>query len=618
MIESLKNKYTISIRAYTLLLTSCSILLFNAFLYSDFSLAYVFEYSSSELLWFYKISAFWAGTSGSLLLWAWLISLFIWWWSEKVDFNSQFVRRTTIFSIIIGLFFLTITLVDSPFRSITGSVLENLWRAGVDGMGLNPLLRDPWMVIHPPILFVGYAAITLPAAAAIAYLINPDESWEKLTRQWSRIAWIFLMAGIAIGGFWSYKVLGWGGFWAWDPVETTSFIPWLTMTAFLHGTVQYRKNRKFNFITPLLGIVSLLLVVYATFVTRSGIHESFHSFGESATSPFFLIFIAAVIIATIASAIRFISKQIKLTGEESISLLSKQNLILLTIIAFVMLTFISLWGTTYPVIYEILTGMKISIEKSFFNFWSLPFTIILFLTMWACMLFGFLKEGLLVKTLMLLIAATVGSILIKPTENFYANALLPSAFLVIGGVIFGLLKIIKTPRSFARSIKLISPYVIHLGVAFIIIGIVVSTAFQKEIFEKFNIGENKEIGREYGLSVTNISAYVNWQDFTWAQKTDLFLNKNGVRVGEGNPLIYYNLRPMLWGGESEGPFAKVYIHRTLLFDIYVAFEGVGSEEEIEQGIPLRIKMFPLVNFLWFGVILVSLGGALLIISEPKK
>jgi cytochrome c-type biogenesis protein CcmF len=254
---------------------------------------YVYSHSSTDLAWYYRISALWAGQEGSLLLWAWAILVIL----LLVQYTGQtrklagtkLMNITRMASLGIASVFLLILVLKSPFATYTFAGADigiNYWDPFVTlfevpyGQGMNPLLRNPWMAIHPPVLFLGYAAFTIPFAAAVAALLTKDNRWTEIAGNWMRIAWLFLTLGIGLGGFWAYEVLGWGAwYWSWDPVETSSLIPWITATAFLHARTRTSAG-EYGFLAPLLAIVSFILVVFATFVTRSGMWASVHSWQD--------------------------------------------------------------------------------------------------------------------------------------------------------------------------------------------------------------------------------------------------------------------------------------------------------------------------------------------------
>ncbi len=275
------------------------------------SYEYVYHHSSSDLSWSYRISAFWAGQEGSLLLWTWAIlvmMLFIRYTGNSRELaETRMMDITTMVSIAIVSVFLTLLVIDNPFSAFrilpSGAVEPTNWNPFAPlfdvpyGQGMNPLLRNPWMAVHPPVLFLGYAAFTIPFAAAISNLITNDDRWTLVARDWMRIAWLFLTLGIGLGGFWAYEVLGWGAwYWTWDPVETSSLIPWITATAYLHARTR-AKHGEYAFLAPLLAVISFILVIFATFVTRSGIWASVHSWQDFTSEGMVIAIFLVLLIA---------------------------------------------------------------------------------------------------------------------------------------------------------------------------------------------------------------------------------------------------------------------------------------------------------------------------------
>jgi cytochrome c-type biogenesis protein CcmF len=287
-------------------LISLASLLLVYYLYTvKASYTYVYLHSSLDLEWYYRLSAFWAGQEGSLLLWVWGISLMllVMKYGSGIKESPQLAAHTRSISLGIMSVFLLLLVLDNPFAlyyAKAQSLAVSNWNPFItawpvaDGQGMNPLLRNLWMAVHPPVLFMGYAAFTIPFAAALSGMLLGDDTWENIAVNWMRAGWLFLTAGIGLGGFWAYEVLGWGAwYWSWDPVETSSLIPWLAATAYLH--TQYGAKQNFRFLKPLLAVYSFILVVFATFVTRSGMWASVHSWQDfTADSLLIGLFLTAI------------------------------------------------------------------------------------------------------------------------------------------------------------------------------------------------------------------------------------------------------------------------------------------------------------------------------------
>ncbi|MDK2892677.1 cytochrome c biogenesis protein CcsA [Methanohalophilus sp.] len=305
-IKKINLSYKFEIMSFLFISLTC--MLFLYYLYNvEASYTYVYQHSSLDLGWYYRLSAMWAGQQGSLLLWSWALSFILLIMRYTSQNRSEMVEYTRTISLFILSVYLLILVLDNPFAVYyvkAQSIAISNWNPFVhayhlqDGQGLNPLLRNPWMAVHPPVLFIGYAAFTIPFAATISGMLLNDDGWKNIAGDWMRVGWLFLTAGIGLGGFWAYEVLGWGAwYWSWDPVETSSLIPWLASTAFLH--TRYSKKEKFTFTAPLLSTCSFILVVFATFVTRSGMWASVHSWQDfTAESLLIGLFLLTIIVSS--------------------------------------------------------------------------------------------------------------------------------------------------------------------------------------------------------------------------------------------------------------------------------------------------------------------------------
>src|SRR5246127_280429 len=288
--------------------TIAGVALVMAALGNDFSVSYIMHHSNRDLPVAYKFAALWSGQEGSLLFWAWLLSTYALVLRLRYQVDALFFNyASTIIAAVQVFFFLLVNFAANPFGLVTGTI-------PADGNGLNPLLQYPEMVIHPPMLYLGYVGVTIPVAFALGALIMkyPGEKWIHITRRWTMVAWLFLTCGIFLGAHWAYEVLGWGGYWGWDPVENASLLPWLTMTAFLHSVMVQEKRgmlKKWN-----LGLIigSWLLSIFGTFITRSGVISSVHSFTQSSVGYFFLAFL---IVAGVASFTLYAKRLPLLTAE---------------------------------------------------------------------------------------------------------------------------------------------------------------------------------------------------------------------------------------------------------------------------------------------------------------
>jgi len=512
------------------------LLLAYYFITSDFTIMYVWQYSSLSLPLSYRISAVLAGQSGTLLFWSFVIYFASIWIAETHRWHNSIVRKTQIVTILCGMFFVVLTIMESPFSTIY-AVNPELPATFVpaDGNGLNPLLINPWMVAHPPLVFIAYGFATIPFAAAIVNLLTGDARWESIARPWSRITWVFLTLAIAVGGLWAYLVLGWGGFWAWDPVETSSLIPWITLTAYLHASSGYRKNKgTFTTGAPLLAIVSMLMIVYAALVTRSGIFESVHAFGDSSSGTMLIVF---MIISLLAGGIPVVKRfffEEDYPGENIDSssvkgICSTSTLYYLTTVLFVILAFTSFWGITFPALIQQIEGVKVGVGTEFFNIWGYPAIISLLILTGYCLH----REDNITSRKMALIVTVSATILfafidIDPafhvmdhTNPFWTAQ--PPLYKLIGSVsllslfppiLYVLAVTIQRIVSDLRSATLSSRAlarrtgvnIIHMGMVLILFGAVMSASFTSTIGASVptgQIGDYVELEGGYGLKITD-------------------------------------------------------------------------------------------------------------------
>ena len=370
------NQYLIvsaerAVYAVSALVTAASGILIWAILSGDYRMVYVHNVSNQTMPWYYKVAAWWGGQEGSLLFWAWLLGCYacVVMFTNRRKFRDGMPWVTAILMTTMAFFLLLITFVLSPF---------DLWMAGKgiqnpgDGRGLNPLLQYWTMVIHPPALYLGYVGFIVPFAFAIAALINrqPGDAWIHTTRRWTLITWGFQTTGILLGAGWAYAVLGWGGYWAWDPVENASLLPWITSTAFLHSVMMQEKRGMMKVWNIVLVSATFFLCIFGTFLTRSGLVSSVHAFAQSPIGNYFAVFLAVGVAATvylILSRLEFLKPETQLE-----SVLSRESSFLFNNLILLASCFAVLWGTLFPVISEAVTGEKISVDKPFFDRVNIP------------------------------------------------------------------------------------------------------------------------------------------------------------------------------------------------------------------------------------------------------
>src|SRR6201992_3646871 len=328
---------------------------------NDFSVSYILHHSNRALPGPYKFAALWSGQEGSLLLWAWLLAThgFALRARHKVDVRLT-AYASTILSGVQVFFLLLLNFAAPPFAMVQGAV-------PADGFGLNPLLQYPEMVIHPPMLYLGYVGFTVPFAFALGALMMryPGEKWIHITRRWTMVTWLFLPCGIFLGAHWAYSVLGWGGYWAWDPVENASLMPWLTGTAFLHSVMMQEKKGMMKVWNIVLISATFLLCIFGTSITRGGLVDSVHAFASSSIGKYFVSFLVLAIVAVvwlILDRLDYLKSEAQLE-----SVVSRESSFLFNNLILLASCFAVLWGTLFPVISEAVYGDKISLDADWYN-----------------------------------------------------------------------------------------------------------------------------------------------------------------------------------------------------------------------------------------------------------
>src|SRR5579864_1394790 len=344
-----------------------------AAMHNDFSVAYIFHHSNRDLPIPYKFAALWSGQEGSLLFWAWLLSTYglVLRLRHKVDVKLT-AYASTILAAVQIFFLLLLNFAARPFAMMSGAI-------PADGNGLNPLLQYPEMVIHPPMLYLGYVGFAVPFAFALGALIMkyPGEKWIHITRRWTMVTWCFLTCGIFLGAHWAYSVLGWGGYWGWDPVENASVFPWLTGTAFLHSVMMQEKRGMLKTWNVWLIFSTFMLSILGTFLTRSGVVSSVHAFAQSSIGEWFMWFLGVVFVTCLFFYVR--NRGHLRSDHQLESLLSRESSFLFQNLVLLAACFAVLWGTLFPVLSEWIQGHKITVGPPFFNRVNVPVALLLLL-----------------------------------------------------------------------------------------------------------------------------------------------------------------------------------------------------------------------------------------------
>lgn len=579
---------------------------------SQFQYKYVATYTNLQLPLVYKLAAFWAGNAGSLLLWTFLLSIY----AAVIVLNKKkqnnMIPYVSIILLMNMLFFYMVMVLN-------GNPFEMTETIPADGKGLNPMLQNPGMIIHPVTLYMGYVGLAVPFAYAIAALLmkNMDAEWIKLTRRWTLTAWLFLTIGNIVGGWWAYLELGWGGYWAWDPVENASFLPWLTVSAFLHSMmIQERKGMLRTWNLSLI-ILSYILSLFGTFLVRSGILTSVHAFGDSNLGTYFLVFMAFMMLF----AIYVVATRYQLIKKESKPIeayFSKESSFLLNNFILVGAAFAVFWGTMFPLVSEAITGTKVNVGAPYFNKVMAPIMLALILLMAICPLISWQKavfERFLKNTIAPLIIAIVFAVILVAmgVRGIYAIIGLSVTVFMFAVHVAEFWRGIIARRKATKegfihaAVQLTRKnqrryggYIVHIGIAVIAIGVIASNAYSEDMMKTVNKGESFEVGN-YELTFESL----------------------GEKSKNGNGIVYANLE-VSYKGKSKGtvkpekifygtwpePSTEIAIKANWKEDLYVVLNSWESTEKIT----LHVKINPFVSWIWVGGFLMLIGTAIALIG----
>jgi cytochrome c-type biogenesis protein CcmF len=602
------------------LLTVAAGILVYSLINGDFRMAYVVGHSNRTMSPIYKFTSWWGGQEGSLLLWSWLLSTYssVVVFQNRRKFRDMMPYVTATLMVTLGFFLLLISFVVSPFQMLMAG--KGIVDAG-DGQGLNPLLQYWTMVIHPPMLYLGYVGFSVPFAFAMGSLITkqPGEAWIHVTRRWTLVTWMFQTTGILLGAGWAYAVLGWGGYWGWDPVENASLLPWITATAFLHSVMMQEKKGMMKVWNMVLVASTFFLCIFGTFLTRSGVVQSVHAFAQSPLGRYFVTFLAV----GIASTVYLILNRLDFLKSESQleSVLSRESSFLFNNLILLASCFAVLWGTLFPVITEAVIGEKVSVDAPFFNRVNVPIGLGLMLLTgvgpliaWRKSSFESLRRSFRIPMLAGVIVAV--GLFAAGVRHFYA---LMSFLLCTFVAVSVASEFWKGARAIAaksgqnvvaamvelthRNTRRYGGYLVHMGVVFMFIGFT-GKAFDRDSTVELEPGKSAQIGA-YTLQLTD---FISGQtpDYRWG-KLQLAVTKNGEKLGTVEPeRRFYTV--------SQQPTSEVSIRRRLNEDLYLNFAG-SSEDG--KSVVVQAYVFPLVSWIWIGYWVV-LGGTVICLVPNKR
>jgi cytochrome c-type biogenesis protein CcmF len=582
---------------------------------NDFSITYIMEHSNRALPSAYKFAALWSGQEGSLLLWCWLLATFgfVLRLRHKTDVKL-YAYAGTILAAIQVFFLAVVNFAAPPFALLRGDI-------PVDGNGLNPLLQYPEMVIHPPLLYLGYVGFSVPFAFALGALMMryPGEKWIKITRVWTLVTWLFLTCGVFLGMHWAYAVLGWGGYWGWDPVENASFMPWLTGTAFVHSVMMQEKKGMMKSWNVWLIFSTFLLTLLGTLLTRAGLVSSVHAFAQSSIGTWFMVFMGIVLAVCIFT---FILQRDHLRSDHHLeSLVSRESSFLFNNLVLLTACFVILWGTLFPILSEYVQGSKVTVGAPFYNRVAVPIGLfLLFLTgvgpllPWRATSLRAVKRNFIVPSIALWAMVAVCFIFgPRPISTWFSDAgyfyslvafalcasvftAIASEFLRGAGVISkqtGKNLLTSTFVLTRRNTRRYGGYVIHIGVVIVVVGLA-GAAFNKNTEKELALHDTMSVG-PYTLECVGFT-----QDSNANYNSDYAL-LDVYRDGKKQFQMAPEKRVYL---ASRQPQTMVAVHSVLSWDLYVVYEGANPD----TGQPI-IKAFlnPLVSWIWGGVVLIVFG-----------
>jgi len=600
--------------------------LFYLFFSDNFSVAYVAGHSNRDLSSFYKVAALWSGQEGSLLFWSFLLSIYV--FSVLIAYrnkNGELMPYVGVVLAGVQIFFLTLNnFIASPFKALgvpaANGAMDLVTRG--DGNGLNPLLQYPEMVIHPPNLYSGYTGFTIPFAFALAALLAryPGEKWIHLTRKWTMIAWCFQSAGILLGAHWAYAVLGWGGYWGWDPVENASLLPWLTGTAFLHSVMMQEKRGMMKVWNVWLVFCTFLLCILGTFLTRSGVVSSVHAFAQSNIGPWFVGFLIAIMLVCLGA---YWKNRDYLASENQLdSVVSRESSFLFNNLILLVSCIAVVSGTLFPVFSEWITSNRISVGPPFFNKVMIPIgLLLLFLTgvgpllAWGKTSTESLKRNFGWPLAIGLLAG--GVLFVLGVRDFYALICFILCVFVALTILMEFYRGAKVIRSRGgaslvesafeltmRNTRRYGGYIVHMGMVFIFIGLA-GAAFNRDVQKEMQLGSVLQIG-PYELHLQGLD--------TKAEKNYTADRLIVEVIKDGKPLMMlYPERRNFPANQENG--TMVAIASSAKHDLYVVYAGQSPES---QQPVIHAYLNPLVKWIWFGGMIVVFGTLVALLPNRRS
>ena len=597
------------------LVTSCFALLTYAFLTFDFSVRYVATNTNLGTPFYYRITAVWGALEGSIILWSWMLALYtiILIVRHRVGARELYPWALATMLGMLAFFLLVMTVAAPPF--------QRLVPVPADGRGLNPLLEDTGMITHPVALYLGFTGFTVPFAFAMAALITGriGDTWLVLTRRWTIVAWYFLSLGLLIGGWWSYHVLGWGGYWAWDPVENAAFMPWLTGTAFLHSVMIQERRRMLRLWNISLVIVTFGLTLFGTFLTRSGVIASVHAFTQGSIGILFLSFLALVLL-TALGLVAWRWEAFRSEGELD-SVVSRESAFLLNNVLLVAAAFTVFFGTVFPLLSEAVRGVKVSVGAPFFNQVNVPLFLSLVFLMgvgpliaWRRASLDNLKRNFLWPVVLGVVAAAAAFAL--GVRSLLAALTFATTVFVAVTIAVDFTRATRARLRLGESLlpamgglllrhnRRYGGFVVHLGILIIALGVMGSHAWSVQTETTLHRGETAELAG-YRFRFDGLTAVEESNHF---KVVGAFTVSNGRALGVLRPAKKFY-------PQEQAPIAYVDYRLGLREDLYLVL-GDFARDGSQATIKLQVNR--LVSWIWIGGVVLTLGALLAILPERHK
>jgi cytochrome c-type biogenesis protein CcmF len=593
-----------------------SLIIVRAFVMDDYSIKYVQHYSDSQQPLFYKITSYWGGLDGSMLFWVFLLAVFA---SIAVHVNRERYRELVPYSVavisLVQLFFLFVMIVHkNPFETY-------LTEVPASGNGLNPLLQNPYMAIHPPALYMGFVGMTIPYAFCMAALISGhlDDAWLRAVRRWTMFSWLFLAFGLTLGMIWAYEELGWGGFWGWDPVENAGLLPWLTATAFLHSVMVQERRNMLRVWNVSLVIITFFLTIFGTFMTRSGVVQSLHAFGEDTQLIWmFSVFMIVILVASFALVVYRLP--LLRVRNDLDSWASREAAFVVNNWLLLFSAFFVLFATMFPTLSEALTGQRLTVGPPFFTKWMVPIGLaLLFLTgvgpllAWRKSTIASLREqfqwpvlaGLVTGVAVVALGVRVWSAALCFALSAFAMGTVVQEFWRGAAVrrrAMGTNLLTAMAGLVGRSRRRYGGYLVHVGIILMFVGFG-GEGLKQDAQVLLTPGQETTVGR---YTVRHESIAVTDDGRKQMITAHLNVSENGREVARMYPARWF------YRQHEEEPTTEVAIHRSPSRDLYLVMAGFDLKD---QSAALQVVITPLVSWIWIGFLVMAVGTGVALLGD---